>query len=49
MKEQKQKDYFRILEKKIKINIKKDVLKKSIKIIAESVSKLFLFEKIIGF
>ena len=51
IKEEKQKDYFRILENKYKL-IKNDIkslnddneLKKSIKIIAEFVSKLFLFE-----
>jgi len=51
IKEEKQKDYFRILEDKYKLIIKKDIismkgekeLEKLIKIIAEFVSKLFLF------
>ena len=56
MKEKKQKDYYRILEAKYKSIIKNDIrlieddkdynkLKKPIEIIAEFVSKLFLFEK----
>ena len=53
IKEQKQKDYFRILEDKYKLIIKNDIklikddkeLQNAIKIIAEFVSKLFLFEK----
>ena len=53
IKEEKQKDYFRILEETYKLYIKNHVgliqdnilLKKSIKIIAEFVSMLFLFEK----
>ena len=54
IKEQKQKDYFRILEEKYKLIIKNEIklikdkdkeLQNAIKIITEFVSKLFLFEK----
>ena len=53
IKEEKQKDYFRILEDKYKLIVKNDIksieddkqLTKAIKIIAEFVNKVFLFEK----
>ena len=53
IKEENQKDYFRILEKKYKLIIKNDIksikgkkeLEKFVKIIAEFVSKVFLFYK----
>ena len=53
IKEEKQKDYFRILEDKYKLLVKSDIksikddneLTKAIKIIAEFVSKVFLFTK----
>ena len=57
IKEEKQKDYFRILKDKYKLVVKVDIksikgdneLEKAIKIIAEFVSKVFLFDKNTGF
>lgn len=57
MKEENQKDYFRILKEKYRSAIKNKIslikddkeLKKGIKIIAESVSKIFYLIKIIFF
>ena len=57
IKEEKQKDYFRILKDKYKLEVKVDIksikgdneLEKAIKIIAEFVSKVFLFDKNTGF
>ena len=57
IKEEKQKDYFRILKDKYKLVVKVDIksikgdneLEKEIKIIAEFVSKVFLFDKNTGF
>ena len=54
IKTEKQKDYFRILKEKYKINIKNDIkfikgeteLNVRVKILAEFISKIFLFEKI---
>jgi hypothetical protein len=53
IKTEKQKDYFRILKEKYKINIKNDIkfikgeteLNVTVKILAEFISKIFLFEK----
>ena len=53
IKEEKQKDYFRILEEKYKLVVKNEIklindnkkLENAIKIIAEFVSKVFLFNK----
>ena len=57
IKEEKQKDYFRILEEKYKLVVKNEIklindnkkLENAIKIIAEFVSKVFCLIKIIGF
>ena len=57
IKEEKQKDYFRILKEKYKLVVKVDIksiksdkeLEKAIKIIAEFASKVFLFDKNTGF
>ena len=53
IKTEKQKDYFRILKEKYKINIKNDIefikgeteLNVTVKILAEFIRKIFLFEK----
>ena len=57
IKEEKQKDYFRILEEKYKLVVKNEIklindnkkLENAIKIIAEFVSKVFFLIKIIDF